>query len=250
MVQLGEVTWPELAGPRPLLVLPIGSLEQHGPHLPLDTDSRIAVAVATGLERRLTPLLVAPVLAFGASGEHAGFPGTLSLGTDALAHAVIEIVRSADELASGVLLVNGHGGNVVGLRRAVTVLGAEGRQVLLWTPTTALARIAGVPAPTTAGAGDLHAGRSETSLLLYLAPGAVRLDRATAGPTPPLAELVARGVAALSPSGVLGDPSGASADEGARLLAAYVDHAAELLLAWAGRAGIPPPRPHPAPPPP
>ncbi|MCK9878781.1 mycofactocin biosynthesis peptidyl-dipeptidase MftE [Frankia sp. Ag45/Mut15] len=242
MVQLGEVAWPDLRGGRPLLVLPVGSLEQHGPHLPLDTDTRIAVAVAVGLADRLRPLLVAPALAFGASGEHAGFPGTLSLGTQALAHAVVEIVRSADDLAAGVVLVNGHGGNLVGLRQAVATLAAEGRRVLLWAPTAALARVAGVPDTAAGGVGDLHAGRSETSLLLHLAPELVRLDQACAGPTPPLSELIARGVAPLSPSGVLGDPAGASAREGARLLGAYIDHATDLLLAWAERRGIAAPR--------
>ncbi|CAO5172460.1 Mycofactocin precursor peptide peptidase [Frankia sp. AiPs1] len=267
---LGDSTWPDLEGRRPILVLPVGSTEQHGPHLPLDTDMRVAMAVSLGLADRLTPLLVAPALPFGASGEHAGFPGTLSLGTEVLARVMIEIVRSADDTASGVVLVNGHGGNLEGLRQATSVLGAEGRRVLLWAPTAALARAARPPRPATprasdpatltglaapadpagrpgpAGtmsvAGDLHAGRTETSLLLHLAPQHVRLDRATAGPVPSLDALVAHGVAALSSSGVLGDPTGASAAEGACLLAAYIDHATEHLLAWAARSGIPAPR--------
>ena len=62
------------------MALPLGSLEQHGPHLPLDTDTRIAGAVAAGLAERLEWVAVAPALAYGASGEHADFPGTLLVG--------------------------------------------------------------------------------------------------------------------------------------------------------------------------
>ncbi|MCK9896667.1 mycofactocin biosynthesis peptidyl-dipeptidase MftE [Frankia sp. AgB32] len=236
---LGRAAWPDLAGARPVLVLPLGSTEQHGPHLPLDTDTRIADAVALGLAERLAPLLVAPALAFGASGEHAGFPGTLSLGTEVLGRALVELVRSADDTAAGVFVVNGHGGNADALRAAGRVLAAEGRPLRVWTPTVALSRTAGVPG----AAGDLHAGRAETSLLLHLAPDLVRLDQARAGPMPALADLVARGVAALSPSGILGDPTGASAAEGARLLDAYLRDATEHLRRWAGHLGPCAPRP-------
>ncbi|CAO5256398.1 mycofactocin biosynthesis peptidyl-dipeptidase MftE [Frankia sp. AgKG'84/4] len=239
MVTLGRAAWPELSGERPVLVLPLGSTEQHGPHLPLDTDTRIAEAVAQGLGSRLAPLLVAPALAFGASGEHAGFPGMLSLGTEVLALALVELVRSADDTAGGVFVVNGHGGNADALRSASKVLVSEGRPLRVWTPTVALSDAVGVPG----AAGDLHAGRAETSLLLHLAPELVRLDKAAAGPAPALADLVAQGVAALSPSGVLGDPAGASAAEGARLLEAYLLDAAEDLRRWAGPLGASAPRP-------
>jgi creatinine amidohydrolase len=241
MAMLGRATWPELTGDRPLLVLPLGSTEQHGPHLPLDTDTRVASAVAHGLAERLTPLLVAPALPFGASGEHAGFAGTLSLGTDVLTRAIVELVRSADDTARAVVVVNGHGGNVDALRSAGRTLAAEGRPVQVWTPSAAVADAVGVPAAE----GDLHAGRAETSLLLHLAPELVRLELAAAGTSPSLDELVAHGVATLSPSGVLGDPGGASAAEGARLLDAYVQDAVDRLLRWAARLGLDAPRPRP-----
>ena len=206
---LGRRTWPEVeAVGWPLLVVPLGSLEQHGPHLPLDTDTRIAVALTQVLAAARPEVVVAPPLAYGASGEHAGFPGTLSIGTEALTVVLVELVRSADRFA-GVVLVNGHGGNVDALRAATTTLRSEGRAVLAWAPT--------VPG------GDAHAGRTETSLLLAVDPARVHLDRAEAGATAPLAELLddlrAGGVAAVAPNGVLGDPTEASADEGAELLA-------------------------------
>jgi creatinine amidohydrolase len=224
---LGGLRWPELDDSRPLVLLPLGSTEQHGPHLPLDTDTRIAVAVATAIAARLPGLLVAPAFGYGASGEHAGFPGTLSLGTAALELALVELARSADDTAGGVVFVNGHGGNAAALGGAARRLTAEGRRVLVWAPRASVAAGAGVPA-----AGDLHAGRVETSLLLHLAPELVHLDVAARGPSPALADLVRHGVLPLSPSGVLGDPTGASAAEGAALLDAFVTDAVAAIAAW------------------
>jgi mycofactocin system creatininase family protein len=210
--------------PATILAVPLGSCEQHGPHLPLDTDTRIAVAVATRLARVRPDVTVAPALAYGSSGEHAGFPGTLSIGQEAVTGVVIELVRAADGFA-GVVLVNGHGGNAEALAKAVATLDAEGRPTLAWS--------AAVPD------GDAHAGRAETSLLLALAPEAVRLERATPGNSTPLRDLWPalreRGVAAVAPSGVLGDPTGASAAEGHRLLDALVAALVVAVDDWQAR---------------
>lgn len=219
---LGERTWRSVAADRPLLLVPVGSCEQHGPHLPLDTDTRIAAAVAAGAAARLPGACVAPAVGIGASGEHAGFAGTLSIGVEALTVLLVELGRSAD-WSGGVVLVNGHGGNVVAVRRAVEVLTGEGRRVLAWS--------AAVPG------GDAHAGRTETSLLLAQAPDLVVLGAAEPGRVEPLATLLpalrAEGVAAVSPNGVLGDPAGASADEGRALLTALVDGLVAAVAAWA-----------------
>ena len=208
---LGDHTWPELhhRRRRPLLAVPVGSCEQHGPHLPLDTDTRIAVALAEGLVASLTEgdVVVAPPITISASGEHAGFAGTLSIGTEVMEQVLVELVRSADWCA-GVVLVNGHGGNAAPVGRAVATLQHEGRRVLAWWP-----RIPG---------GDAHAGHTETSLLLAIAPGSVHVERAEAGPVAALSALAGRlrseGVRAVSPNGVLGDPAGADAAHGHALL--------------------------------
>ena len=208
-VRLDKLVWPELAGraERSILVVPLGSTEQHGPHLPLGTDSAVAVALAGRLSSARPDVVVAPVLPYGSAGEHAAFPGTLSMGAAALELVVVELVRSASAFA-GVVLLSGHGGNAAPLAAAVATLQAEGRSALAWSP-----RIPG---------GDAHAGHTETSLMLALAPAAVRLEAAEPGEVRPLAtvigELRANGVAAVSPNGVLGDPTGASAEEGRRLL--------------------------------
>ncbi len=112
--RLGDVTWTDLwnLAPRPIIVIPVGSCEQHGPHLPLDTDTRIALALAEGLATSFEPgdVLIGPTIGATSSGEHAGFPGTLSIGAALLEQTIVELVRSAD-WSAGVVLVNGHGGN-------------------------------------------------------------------------------------------------------------------------------------------
>ena len=224
LTRLGDSTWTELdaaGAASPILAVPIGSCEQHGPHLPLDTDTRIAVAIAAGIAAVDPRVVVAPALAITASGEHHGFPGTLSVGTAVFEQVLIELVRSAD-WSAGVVLVNGHGGNAAAVQRAVAVLAGEGRNVLSWWP-----RIPG---------GDAHAGRTETSLMLAIDAEVVRLEAARAGNTAPVGELLAAltagGVQAVSPNGVLGDPTGATASEGAAILGQLVADALQRLRAW------------------
>jgi len=221
--ELAQAHWPEVErGPRQLLVVPVGSLEQHGPHLPLDTDTRIAVAVARRACAGRAGVALAPALPVGASGEHAAFPGTLSIGSEALAACLIELGRHASLHWPALLLVNGHGGNVTAVEAAAERLCYEGRSCLAWH--------AALPAgDANAGddAGDAHAGWSETSIMLALDPGAVRLDAAERGDVRPLERILPllreRGVRAVSANGVLGDPAGASAAEGQRLLRYLAD---------------------------
>ncbi|MDT5080914.1 MAG: mycofactocin precursor peptide peptidase, partial [Mycobacterium sp.] len=182
----------------PALIVPLGSTEQHGPHLPLDTDTRIADAVAREVAERLDGgWLLAPALGYGASGEHEGFPGTVSIGTAALQLLLVEFGRSASSWASRMVFVNGHGGNVEAVAGATTLLREEGRDVA-WCSCTV------------AGA-DAHAGHTETSVLLHISPDDVWLDERIAGNDAPLAELMPQlrngGVAAVSPVGVLGNPT-------------------------------------------
>jgi creatinine amidohydrolase len=121
-----------------------------------------------------------------------------------------------------VLLVNGHGGNLDALVTATGVLRREGRDVA-WFPC-------GVPG------GDAHAGRTETSLMLHVEPLGVLVQRAVAGNAEPLGSLLPRlraeGVRAVSPTGVLGDPAGATAEEGAELLAELVARLVAGAITW------------------
>lgn len=220
-MQLGAMTWNDIddATP-PILVVPVGSCEQHGPHLPLHTDTTIAVALAQALVANRDDCVITPPLTITASGEHQGFPGTLSIGNDAMSAVIVELARSAD-WASGVVFVNGHGGNVNAMQAATTTLARERRRVLTWW-----LRVPG---------GDPHAGHVETSLMLALAPHEVRWDRAVAGRVPGTAELMEQGVRSLSTSGVLGDPTGATAEAGQQLFDTLADDLGATVAEWVER---------------
>lgn len=216
-------TWSEVAalGGGCLLVVPLGSHEQHGPHLPLDTDTRLAQTLVDEVAG-LPFVMAAPALAYGASGEHAGFAGTLSIGTDVLADALVELVRSARGDFAGVAFVCAHGGNADALTRARDRSRAEGDRVLVWG-----ARVDG---------GDAHAGRTETSLMMAIAPDLVRSGELRPGRTESLTKLMPElregGVRSVSESGVLGDPMLATAAEGRLLLGALVEELSTALESW------------------
>jgi mycofactocin precursor peptide peptidase len=224
-VRLGCATSPELLGRVDIhLLVPLGATEQHGPHLPLNTDTLIASGVAEAAAAGRADVVVAPALPYGSSGEHAGFPGTLSLGQAAVEITLVELVRSATDFRD-VTLVSWHGGNAEPVARAIERLRGEGRAVHLWEPHV--------------NGGDAHAGWVETSLMLALAPDLVRGERPV-GATQPLDALLPRlredGVAAVSRNGVLGDARGASADDGRALLERFVAELHSMLGATSNGA--------------
>jgi mycofactocin system creatininase family protein len=220
---LGDLTWTQVDASGLLLAMPLGATEQHGPHLPLSTDTDIAVALTAQLAAALDGVITAPAVPYGASGEHQAFPGTLSIGQEAIELLLMELVRSATNTFSRVLLVSAHGGNAESVARAVRRLRGEGRDVRAWSPAAFWA-------------GDAHAGRVETSLMLALDASRVRRGDCAPGATRPLPKLMpalrSGGVVAVSPNGVLGDPTGASAIEGEALLRAATNELVTATLAW------------------
>jgi len=221
--QLSAMSWVQMPT-APLVLVPIGSTEQHGPHLPFETDTLIARAAAEGIAAELTnsgiDVIVAPAIAYGASGEHQDFPGTVSIGHDALRMQIVELVRSLSSWAGRIVFVNGHGGNVTTLASALMQMRAEQHDVS-WL------------ACAFESPGDAHAGSIETSVMLHLAPDRVDMTKAAPGQLAPLEEilplLMAEGIRAASPSGVLGDPTGATAEVGAALMQQLVADGAALV---------------------
>lgn len=214
-----------------LLIVPVGSWEQHGPHLPFDTDTRIACElsrrlfeVATGWPG-IEPTL-GPALTVTASGEHAGFLGTLSIGTDTTATVIVELMRSAT-WADLLVFVNGHGGNHDAVVMATDVAHREGRRILFWSP----------PADDPC---DTHAGRLETSVMMSIAPETIRYDRLEIGNCEPITVLLPRlrrdGIAAVSPNGILGDPRNADAAFGHELLDSWTTALVRSVDSWCNPA--------------
>jgi mycofactocin precursor peptide peptidase len=221
-LDLAELTSPQigrLSGA--VLAVPLGSTEQHGPHLPLSVDTDIAVALCRRLAAARDAVVIAPAVAYGSSGEHAGFPGTVSIGQAALELLIVELGRSASETFDHLLLVSAHGGNAEPVARAVARLRAESRDVYTFMPRWT---------------GDPHAGRQETSMLLSLHPDRVQMQHAAPGDTRSLEEvwplLLSGGVRAVSASGVLGDPTSATATEGEALLSELAEVLIRDVDAW------------------
>jgi creatinine amidohydrolase len=220
-VELAHAAWPELGAADEILLVPVGATEQHGPHLPLGTDTEIALALAAAAARRSAHVRVAPAVAYGSSGEHGGFAGTLSIGLEAIELLLVELCRSATASFRRVMLVCTHGGNARAVQGALATVRAEGRDVRAFSPDWS---------------SDAHGGHAETSLMLAIRPERVRQDRAQAGNTRPLSELIGAlqiaGVREVSPNGVLGDPTAAGATEGRRLLSEATEALVSELEAW------------------
>lgn len=217
-----------------IVLLPLGSFEQHGPHLPLETDTIIIDSVVKQAlsDTRIDAdvFMIAPTIAISASDEHAGFPGTLSTGTEPLVQSVVAICRSAS-WSLGVCIINGHGGNIDALARISSALAHEKITFSIWS------------LPSYDGA-DMHAGHTETSVMLHIAPDKVRTDRIERGTVGVASELIAQmrasGVAGVSDNGVLGDPTTATKEHGIAVMNLYstslASHLASLSNDWRGEA--------------
>lgn len=255
-VRLAELRWPEvrarLDAGWTTIVLPLGSTEQHGPHLPLSVDSEIAGRLAEALAERLGRCLVAPVVALGCSAHHLGFPGSMSVSEDTLARVVVEACESLGRHGfRRILVISGHAGNVPAMRQAIARLAADAgfsvEAFVDWGRYRQPLYAVGAEAGMTPAQIGSHAGHYETSLMLRMRPELVRMAEARAGviadPAEAGARLRAAGMQALSPIGVIGDPRGATAEWGERYFEAMVAamaacfSAGERAGAGAGRTG-------------
>ncbi|MFH0177563.1 creatininase family protein [Streptomyces cacaoi] len=204
-------------------VLPVGSFEQHGPYLPLATDTLVACAIAREIAGAY-PVHLLPPVTIACSHEHAAWPGTVSISSVTL-HAVVRDI-AASLRRSGVealVLVNGHGGNYV-LGNVVQESSAAGERMALFPAPedweAALER-SGV---STSLLTDMHAGEIETSILLHAHPELVRPGYESADfVADDRRHLLTLGMSAYTDSGVIGRPSLGSAEKGKELLASLAD---------------------------
>ena len=240
---------------RTVVVVPTGSIEQHGPHLPLDTDSFLCTSVArAGAERasEAGPVLVTPTACFGASAHHMGFAGTVTLEPETFVDTVAEVCGSlAEHGFRRLLVVNGHGGNTALLTAAVQQLGFDEPVLPATVDYWTFARAAVAELRDSPPGGMNHACEFETSLMLHLRPESVRRERI-------VREIVTRRYAGesddlfagadvrahwetheLSKSGVMGAPDLATAEKGRRWFDACVEGLAALIEEMRGVA-LPP----------
>lgn len=234
----------ERAGPEGLAVLALGAIEQHGPHLPLSTDLDIACGLQAAALARLDEALevfVLPALALGASAEHAGFAGTLSLTPAQMSKQLLAIGRGLDRAGlRRLVLLNAHGGNIGWLGPAALRLRRRFGMLVV------KANYMRFPAPANLiGAEELrhglHGGLAETAMMLHLHPDRVRSDYlqrfvSSAEALPRDALLGPEGQASyawlaedLNPAGVVGDAASASAELGARLVDFYAQRLAGVI---------------------
>jgi len=176
-----ELTWPKLGqATNAIALLPLGAVEQHGPHLPVGTDTHIVTALAADVERLLPELLLlCPTLAFGASHHHLAFGGTISLRPQRYTQLLVDLVDSL--LQSGfrrIVLLNGHGGNITPARQALAelALAAPSANIALATYWEMAGSVFAGDAPMESPALS-HACEYETSLMLHLQPHLVDMHR-------------------------------------------------------------------------
>jgi creatinine amidohydrolase len=204
------------------VVLPVGATEQHGPHLPLGTDTEIGRALAREIAERRPGTLVAPTVQVGCSDEHAGFPGTLSVRPSTLVALLRDVVNSLERHGFAyVVFLPSHGGNFAPVETAVAEIAPDLDDTAL-IPLTDGDERGDLMNEGLAEAGIdyeqdvIHAGAVETSLMLAIDEGSVRTDDAEPGPVEgvTLSQVVNQGFDAITENGVLGDPGRASCHAG------------------------------------
>lgn len=217
------------------VIVPCGSIEQHGPHLPLFVDSEIGTCLGAEVARRLGSALVAPTIRVGCSEHHMDFAGSLTLRHSTFKAVCVDYCTSlARHGFTRILFLPSHGGNFKPVAEVVEEMSESldnGPQVAAFTDMIALVRVWRQEVEAMCGLGDRvggHADIAESSVMLCLFPGLVDRDAADAGfaaeLTQDLVDRVLReGMGSVTPNGILGDARGLSAEIGERLIKATAD---------------------------
>jgi creatinine amidohydrolase len=251
-VKLASMSWPDVRTHAPdcVAMLPVAAVEQHGPHLPVTTDTDLVTAIASSAEARLEDQIVlCPTMPYGSSHHHLDFPGTLSIGPELFTRVVIDLVTSL--VQSGfrrIIVLNGHGGNAIPVKQALAVLAQSQTSEV----EIALATYWELGGPAFCGATPMespalsHACEYETSMMLSVASPGVRMDRTQRANRPPFNNYIAwedeapssgvtvvRRTEFLSSNGSSGEPQRATAEKGSHLLGAAVDALVTFTAAFA-----------------
>jgi creatinine amidohydrolase len=246
LVAMEELSWPEAVALRAEVgavgLIPTGALEQHGPHLPLGTDFMVAESLARAVAEKLpVPVVVAPTLRAGLSDHHLAFPGTVSLSQETFRGWVDAHIAGLERIGiERIAVFSGHGGNFafIGELAAEHTSRPGPTRVIAYDDLFGFVRVMDEAARARgleAAETDVHAGALETSVGLALFEALVRdhdgVEGYTAAEPGWTDRIWAEGIAALSSTGVLGDPAGASAEAGRAIFDALADE----LAAWIAR---------------
>ena len=238
-IHLDRLTWAEVKSEiengRSTVIVPFGSTEQHGRHMPLGTDAVLGDEFGWALADRLDAFF-APTVRLGCSEHHLSFPGTISLGEDTFQRIVIDVVDSLSRHGfRRIILLPTHGGNFKPLADAFAQLKpVENVKVIAFTDLEGFVKAAfessGASGVNPAQSGA-HSGEWETSLMLAFRPEQVKMDQAAAGFVGPLSEIMEKvfdGIQNLDENGVLGDPRPATAAAGEK----YFQDIVTFLYQW------------------
>lgn len=229
--------FPALLQNKPVVLVPIGSIEQHGPHLPVDNDISIPyhIAVRTAEIINEFPVLVAPPVWTGFTHYNMGYYGTITVRVETFIALLSDICRSI--YANGferIVLMNGHGGNVAPVHAVADKLAQE-NIITLSFPYWAMCEEEMRTWSTKDGRGPGHAGEWETSFQMYLRPHLVAMDHREAGKERwPFSEAVMKYAHVPerrreSPVGSMGDPFAASAEKGERIFNLCVERLTAMV---------------------
>lgn len=224
VIEWGRLTWPEARdalASMPVALLPIGAIEQHGPHMILNTDILAAEAFGRMIAAK-TGVILMPAMPYGQVWSLSHFPGSLTISNETLQRVLVELVTALGRQGfRAVVLLSGHLGNMAAMKEAAREVFAQGgpKTYFLFYPGLSEAA-SGVMEKPRSHSGIVHADEMETSLLLALAPEAVHMERAVAEypDYPPDFDVTPVYWDGVSKSGVFGDATAASAEKGRRML--------------------------------
>ncbi|MBU1916785.1 creatininase family protein [bacterium] len=230
-VKLIDMTWPEIKtsieNGFDRVVFSLGSTEQHGPHLPLKTDTLIGEEVAYRFAKKLGNTLQAPTINVGYSKHHLAFAGSVSLSEDTLKAVICDYLDSLIKHGfKTIILLPYHGGNYASSQECIELYTKKHPELKIvgYTDLLGLEHII-----------NDHAGHDETSLVMATSEAEVRTDKFEPGYSGKIDEdaintIFEKGMPALTSNGILGDPKGASVENGNDIYARYVDFLVEKVL--------------------